>query len=88
MLCYGTYSGRDVDKTGLAGLSVEHVDGCRRFKEAKLILECRKIYRDCLKKECFIDKSIFEQYSEEDFHIFYVGEIESFRKQRLILNLY
>jgi hypothetical protein len=46
------------------------------FQQARLILECRKIYTDFLKPEYFIDPSIDGKiYPAKDYHKFFIGEI-------------
>ena len=40
----GSHSGKDCDKCAETGLTPEFLDGTTGFKEAKLILVCRKIY--------------------------------------------
>ncbi len=38
---------------------------------------CKKIYRQTLKEECFIDKNIIEDcYPNKDFHDMYIAKIE------------
>jgi flavin reductase (DIM6/NTAB) family NADH-FMN oxidoreductase RutF len=73
----GSKSGRDGDKVKEAGLTpIATPNGSVSFKEAHIILECRKLYKDELKPEGFIDKSISnEVYPTKDFHIQYIGEI-------------
>ena len=40
------------------------------------ILECKKLYCDMLKEECFLDKSIIDKwYPAKDYHKAYVLEI-------------
>lgn len=73
----GTKSGRDYDKvkeTGLTPLLTEN--GNVYFEEARLVLECEKIYQDELKKENFLKPEVAEKnYPKEDFHRFYMGKI-------------
>lgn len=77
MLGYmGKVSGKDEDKMAKSGLTVTDKDGAPVFKEASLTLVCRKIYRDTLKEENFIDKSNIEKwYPQKDYHDVYVAEI-------------
>lgn len=74
----GTHSGREGDKISAAGLSVTTTDGgVPALAEARLILECRKMYADNLRKDAFLDPAPIEKwYPEKDFHTFYVLEIE------------
>ena len=51
----GSKSGRDYDKVAETGLTPVQTDrGNVIFEEARLILECRKVYVDDLKKENFL----------------------------------
>lgn len=77
MLGYmGKVSGKDEDKMAKSGLTVTDKDGAPVFKEASLTLVCRKMYRDTLKEENFIDKSnIKKWYPQKDYHDVYVAEI-------------
>ena len=54
----GSHSGRDENKIEKTKLHPIFIDEVPCFKEANLILICKKIYKDKLKEECFIDKSI------------------------------
>ena len=77
MLGYmGKVSGKDEDKIAKSGLTVTDRNGATVFKEASLTLVCRKTYRDTLKEENLIDKSIIEKwYPQKDYHDVYVAEI-------------
>jgi flavin reductase (DIM6/NTAB) family NADH-FMN oxidoreductase RutF len=73
----GTKSGRDYDKaaeTGLTAVATE--SGNVFFQEARLVMECRKLYSDDLKSEKFIVPEVAaKHYPTKDFHRFYMGEI-------------
>lgn len=72
----GKNSGRDVDKLQKTGLSA-CIDGDVPFiNEARLVLECRKLYADDLREDSFIDKEMLAHYKNLDFHRFYICEIE------------
>ena len=75
----GTRSGRDHDKAAETGLTAVPTErGNVYFKEARLVLECRKIYQDDLKKGNFLVPEIARKnYPKNDFHRFYMGEIVS-----------
>lgn len=75
-LC-GNTSGRDTDKVAKTGLTpYETEKGGVAFREARLVLECRKLYSDVLKKENFKDGKIpAKLYPGDDFHTMYVTEI-------------
>ncbi len=74
----GSVSGRDVDKMQIAGLTpVASSQGSVYFQEARLVIECRKIYCDDLDPGRFLDPSIEQNYPRKDYHRFYIGEILS-----------
>ena len=72
----GTTSGRDLNKMNIDGLNaVETPSGSVAFEEARLVLECRKIYFDDIKPEFFQVFDIEKIYPAKDYHRFYIGEI-------------
>lgn len=74
-LC-GTKSGRDIDKMqGLDITPTEGISGSVYFKEAKLVLECKKIYYQDFDPANFIDKAIHNSYPDKDYHRMYIGKI-------------
>lgn len=72
----GSMSGRDVNKTKLAGLTPVFSDNTVYFDEARLVIICKKQYADTLKEECFIDKTPLKWYENNDYHRFFIGKIE------------
>ncbi|HEU20334.1 MAG TPA: flavin reductase family protein [Deltaproteobacteria bacterium] len=73
----GTTSGRDSDKieeSGLTTIESKKVDA-PSYKEAELILECKKMYRQDMNPEHFLDSDIMKNYPNQDFHRIYFGEI-------------
>jgi len=74
-LC-GTKSGRDVDKVKETGLTpVRAGCGAVYFDEARIVMECRKIYFQDIDPANFVDPTIAENYPGKDYHRMYVGEI-------------
>lgn len=75
-LC-GNTSGRDTDKVAKTGLTPYATEkGGVAFHEARLVLECRKLYSEPLKREMFTDGRIpAKLYPDGDFHVMYVAEI-------------
>ena len=73
----GSRSGRDHDKAAETGLTPVATDnGNVFFQEARLVMECRKLYSDDLKAENFVVPEIANKnYPKKDFHRFYMGEI-------------
>jgi len=73
----GSKSGRDFDKAAETGLTPVATEGGKVFfQEARLVMECRKLYSDDLKSEKFIAPDLATtHYPTKDFHRFYMGEI-------------
>lgn len=73
----GSHSGRNEDKIAKVGFHNVILKDYSYIEEASLVLVCKKIYRQTLKEECFIDKNIIEDcYSNKDFHDMYIAKIE------------
>ena len=75
-LC-GSQSGRDVDKVQASGLTPAFTEsGTPYFAEARLVLECRKLYARFLEAPGFLDPTIpADAYPDKDFHRLYIGGI-------------
>lgn len=76
-LC-GSRSGRKLDKIAAAGLTPEAAQSVSSpvFREAELVLECRKVYHGEFLPEGFTDGRIpAKVYPDRDFHRFFAGEI-------------
>jgi len=72
----GTKSGKNTDKMKHTGLTpIKSDNGSVYFKEARMVLECKKIYSDPLKHERFLDVAIEKNYPAKDYHTLYIGEI-------------
>lgn len=74
----GSKSGRDYDKakeTGLQPVATEL--GNVLFEQSRLVLECRKLYKDNIKPELFLDPSIEQWYGGKNggYHDMYILEI-------------
>ena len=74
-LC-GSKSGRDVDKDKETGLTPCFDQAAPYYQEARLVLICRKLYKQDLAEESFLDREIFERcYPSRDLHRMFIGEI-------------
>ncbi len=71
----GTHSGRDSDKIKGAGITPVKDEGFVYFSEARLVLQCRKLYFQDIKPANFLDPKIESMYPAKDYHRMYVGEI-------------
>lgn len=72
----GRKSGRDCDKVKEANLTPCFSDGGIYFKEAKMVLVCKKIYSQFINPECIIEKDLEKNYEMKDYHKMFVGEIK------------
>ncbi len=76
-LC-GTKSGRDIDKVAETGLTPHFTElGYPAFCEARLVLECRKLYGERLSRDAFLDSEpLVTHYSTKGgIHKLYIAEI-------------
>jgi flavin reductase (DIM6/NTAB) family NADH-FMN oxidoreductase RutF len=72
----GTNSGRNVNKTEKTGLTpIGKEPGAVYFKQARLVIICRKIYFQQIDPRNFLDPKIEENYPKKDYHRMYVGEV-------------
>ena len=73
----GTHSGRDEDKISHVGFNTITTENYSYIKEASMVMVCKKLYKQTMKEECFLDKSIVsEHYPKKDFHDLYIAKIE------------
>lgn len=73
----GTKSGRDVDKMAATGLTpIASESGAVYFEQARIVLECRKIYTHDLDPTAFLDPAIEKEYPKKDYHRMYIGQVE------------
>lgn len=76
-LC-GKVSGRQTDKMKSTGLiPMESPKGSIFYEQAKLMLECRKLYYSDIIPEHFMVEGIKSNYPKKDYHRMYIGEIIS-----------
>ena len=75
----GALSGRDGGKLAKTGLTLKASKRVTApsYNEARLILECRKIYYQDMDPRGFVDKTIQDNYTANDYHRIYFGEILS-----------
>ena len=73
----GSKSGRDFDKPKETGLTpvLTPAKGIA-FNQARLVIECKKLYADDIDPANFLNSSIEDEvYPQRDFHRFYIAEI-------------
>jgi len=74
----GSKSGREVDKAKISGLiPIETETENIYFEQARLVMECRKLYYQDLDPKQFINPDIQRNYPKFDYHRMYIGEITS-----------
>ena len=76
-LC-GSKSGRDINKIKESGLCpFQTEEGGITFEQARLTLECTKIYADDIKESCFLAPGITEQWYGKagGYHKMFIVEI-------------
>lgn len=77
----GSQSGRDIDKVAASGLKPYVTEnGNIAYEQARLILECKKLYADFIDADNFVDKLLISCWYEEGhggFHKMYILEIQN-----------
>ena len=73
-LC-GRKSGREIDKYAQTGLTPVFDGKTPYIEQARMVLICKKLYVDDLKKTNFLDPALLKNYPIDDFHRVYVCEI-------------
>lgn len=71
----GKYSGRDVDKAKECNLTPDFSESAPYFEEADTVIVCKKLYIQQMNEDSIIDESIKANYSGDDYHHVFVGEI-------------
>jgi flavin reductase (DIM6/NTAB) family NADH-FMN oxidoreductase RutF len=72
----GVNSGRDVNKVKETGLLINETEaGNIFFEQAKLVIECSKLYQDDIKPENFLNSLINRNYPNKDYHRMYIGKV-------------
>lgn len=71
----GSLSGRDSDKVAEAGLTPKALGSAVTFKEAKVTLVCKKIYRQDMDTNAMPADVVKDFYRSEDAHTVYIGEV-------------
>ncbi|MHB8108879.1 MAG: flavin reductase family protein [Syntrophorhabdaceae bacterium] len=71
----GTTSGRDVNKIAETGLTPIFGEDTIYFAQARLVIECSKIYYQDIDPVNFLAPEIDGFYPKKDYHRLYIGEI-------------
>lgn len=71
----GTLSGRDGEKVAKAGLTPKALEHGMTFREAKVTLVCKKIYRQDLDTAQMPAEVVSAYYTSEAAHTMYIGEV-------------
>lgn len=74
----GTVSGKTENKIEKSDLTLIDYNNIPIFKEAKLVLICKKLYKQDLNANCFLDTSLDSiWYKDKDYHALYISEIKN-----------
>lgn len=77
----GSQSGRDINKVAASGLKPYVTEnGNIAYEQARLILECKKLYADFIDADNFVDKLLISRWYGEGhggFHKMYILEIQN-----------
>lgn len=75
----GAKSGREIDKVAATGLTPYFTEaGNPAFEEARLMLECKVVYRSEIEAAKFLDTTVFPRWYDEangNAHLVYIAEI-------------
>lgn len=71
----GTLSGKDGDKVAQVGLTPRLLDNSVTFREAKITLVCKKVYRQDMDTEQMPADVVSDYYEGEAAHTMYIGEV-------------
>ncbi len=73
---FGSRSGRDTDKDKETGLTPVFDEAAPYYEEAKLVLICKKRYRQDMEERCFLEpEDLGKWYPQRDLHRIFIGEI-------------
>lgn len=79
---FGTVSGRDEDKIKEKGLTVLENSDIPYFEESEIVIFCKKLFRQHLTEDSFIDLSFNKTfYPNSDHHYLYISEITEILKK-------
>lgn len=79
MVVCGRVSGRDGDKDQKAGITPVFAEKAPYYEEARLVLICRKLYRQEMDPSCFLDPSILtSSYPQKDFTLRLWGPLKKY----------
>ncbi|MCF8378319.1 MAG: flavin reductase [Bacteroidales bacterium] len=72
----GSHSGKKVDKIKETGLvPLETKMGNLYFEQARLVIECKKIYFEDINPKNFVDRLLDRNYPNKDYHRMYIGKV-------------
>lgn len=73
----GGRSGRDIDKMNFPRITPVESEKVfsPSYREAELVLECKKVYWEDMNPAHFLDERIQGKYPKPDYHRFFIGEV-------------
>ena len=72
---FGSASGRNEDKIAKSGFTLLHDEGVPYFKEAELVILCKKMGQTDFDKDKISEDKIKKWYEKDGVHTIYFGEI-------------
>lgn len=72
----GSVSGRNEDKIGKSGLTLDYIDGTPFFTEGNNVIICKKLSVQQLSGDAMIDEKTNKTwYVNQDYHYMYIAEV-------------
>ena len=73
---FGAVSGRDEDKIGKTGMTVNTAEAAPYFEESHTAILCKKLFAQPYSPDAFIAPDVVSQwYPKKDFHTLYIAEV-------------
>jgi flavin reductase (DIM6/NTAB) family NADH-FMN oxidoreductase RutF len=72
----GSKSGRDIEKMKIDELDSQSIENRSVFfDQARLVIECKKLYFNDINPANFLDSTLDGHYPKADYHRMYIGEV-------------
>ena len=75
LIYLGRHSGRDEDKVANTSLTPVRLEKGVTFKEAKVTLVCKKLYKQLMDVDAMPEDVVKAQYADGDIHYMFIGEV-------------
>ena len=71
----GSKSGRDGDKIGEAGFTLEMIEDQPAFQQSKCVFICKKLYQDDIPMDAMPEDVRERWYADGNYHTMYIAQI-------------